>query len=176
MIYYNDGNILVREMEYEDVAKLVFEEVAQGWRNQTADKYLIRLADMRDKKSLALVALYKGDLSGYINIYFEYERQGGLSYPSIVDFGTLIKYRNKGIGTRLMDVAEGIAFEISDRLYLHVGLYEDYGPAQRMYAKRGYLPDGHGLYYDGEIAIPYEVYPNNDDLSLKLYKEKNAGK
>lgn len=41
-----------------------------------------------------------------------------------------------------------------------------------MYVKRGYLPDGNGLYYDGEIATPYEVYPNDDDLSLKFFKEK----
>ena len=31
-----------------------------------------------------------------------------------------------------------------------VGLYPDYGSAQRLYIKRGYLPDGHGATYNYE--------------------------
>ena len=45
----------------------------------------------------------------------------------------------------LMDAAEQRA---ADRgittLGITVGLFDEYGPAQRMYARRGYIPDGRG--------------------------------
>ena len=31
---------------------------------------------------------------------------GGKGYPEIVDFNVLEKFRNKGVGTKLMDIAE----------------------------------------------------------------------
>jgi hypothetical protein len=37
--------------------------------------------------------------------------------------------------------------ERSDVVGLGVGLYPDYGTAQRMYVRRGYLPDGRGVIY-----------------------------
>ena len=32
----------------------------------------------------------------------------------------------------------------STTLGITVGLFDEYGPAQRMYARRGYIPDGRG--------------------------------
>ena len=48
---------------------------------------------------------------------------GGKGYPEIVDFNVLEKFRNKGVGTKLMDIAEQIAAEYSDTVYLGVGLH-----------------------------------------------------
>ena len=54
-------------------------------------------------------------------------------------------WRRRGIATLLMDAAERLA---SDRgiasLGITVGLFDEYGPAQRMYGQRGYVPDGRG--------------------------------
>ena len=36
---------------------------------------------------------------------------------------------------------------ISDKVTLGVGLHSGYGPAQRLYIKRGYIPDGTGVWY-----------------------------
>lgn len=44
-----------------------------------------------------------------------------------------------------MDIAEKIAFERSDEVCIGVGLHGGYGSAQRMYVKRGYIPDGSGV-------------------------------
>lgn len=70
-----------------------------------------------------------------------------------------------------MDVAEEIAAQYADTVYLGVGLHSGYGSAQRMYIKRGYLPDGSGVWYGEKVANPYEPYCNDDDLNLYLSKK-----
>lgn len=94
-----------------------------------------------------------------------------MGYSEIVDFGVLEKYRKKGIGTKLMDIAEKIAACYSDTVYLGVGLHSGYGSAQRMYVKKGYIPDGTGVWYGKNIAAPYKEYCNDDDLNIWLSKK-----
>ena len=50
-------------------------------------------------------------------------------------------------------------------------LNSDYGPAQRFYIKRGYIPDGKGVYYEEKICETDAVCRNNDELTLCLVKE-----
>ena len=95
-----------------------------------------------------------------------------MGYPEIVDFNVLEKFQRKGIGTKLMDVAEKIASEYADTVYLGVGLHSGYGSAQRMYVKRGYIPDGSGVWYKDKPCTPYDtIYTNDDDLVLYLSKK-----
>ena len=81
--------------------------------------------------------------------FLQYIVQG---YPEIVDFGVLEKYRRNGIGSRMMEIAEKTAAKYADAVYLGVGLHNGYGSAQRMYIKRGYIPDGSGVWYQDEIC------------------------
>lgn len=115
----------------------------------SVEKYEKRLEDQRLGKAVSLVAEYFGKPVGYINNYPDYTGGAfaGKGYPEIVDFGVLEKYRNQGIGTVLMDIAEQIAATYADIVYLGVGLHSGYGNAQRMYVKRGYIPDGSGVWY-----------------------------
>ncbi len=44
-----------------------------------------------------------------------------------------------------MDAAEQLARERGIvTLSITVGLFDEYGPAQRLYGRRGYIPDGRG--------------------------------
>lgn len=53
--------------------------------------------------------------------------------------------RRQGVGMRLMAAAEDLARgRGAAELGVTVGLFNAYGPAQRLYARRGYLPDGRG--------------------------------
>jgi hypothetical protein len=52
-----------------------------------------------------------------------------------------------------------------------VGLFKDYGIAQRMYYKRGYMPNGNGIVYDGKEVAPGEIVRVDDDLNLFFIKE-----
>lgn len=172
MIYYSDEDVLIRTIIPSDAQTICDEEIAQGW-HQMIEKYLMRIEDNQSGKSISLVAEYKGKVAGYINVYPN-AMQGpfaGEGYPEIVDFGVLAKYRRRGIGTKLMDTAEEIAGKYADTVYLAVGLYSDYGNAQRMYCKRGYIPDGTGVWYGDKAAQPYENYCNDDDLNLYFSKK-----
>lgn len=94
-----------------------------------------------------------------------------MGYPEIVDLGVLEKFRRLGIGTALMDVAEQIASQYADTVYLDVGLHSGYGSAQRMYVKRGYIPDGSGVWYRDKVCPCYTDCVNDDDLVLCLSKK-----
>lgn len=171
MVYYEDDKIRIRDMVQSDAQIITCEEIAQGW-NQTIEKYEMRLQHQADGKSVALVAEYMGNVAGYVNIYPNsgngpFANQG---YSEIVDFGVLEKYRNNGIGSKLMDIAEKIASEYSDTVYLGVGLHSGYGSAQRMYVKRGYIPDGSGVWFCDKVCPQYAACCNDDDLVLYLSK------
>lgn len=170
MIYYNENGILIRDLQESDAKIIEEEELAQGWDSR--GKYEMRLKDQAEGRSVNLVAEYNGNVAGYINVYpdSEWGAFANHGYPEIVDFGVLVKYRNNGIGSKLMDIAEQIAFSYSDAVYLGVGLHSGYGSAQRMYVKRGYIPDGSGVWYKDEICKQNAACCNDDDLVLYFSK------
>lgn len=172
MVYFKDNEILIRDMIQSDAQIITDEEIAQGC-HQTIEKYEMRLQHQAQGKSFALIAEYKGNVAGYINVYpnSEWGAFANQGYPEIVDFGVLVKYRRNGIGNKLMDIAEEIAFRYSDTVYIGVGLHNGYGSAQRMYVKRGYIPDGTGVWYGENVCPQYADCCNDDDLVLYLSKK-----
>lgn len=172
MVYFSNEQIIIRNMEQADAQTITDAEIEQGW-DASVDKYHKRLKDQKSGKAIALVAECDGKPVGYINVYPDCASGafGGKGYPEIVDFGVLEKYRNRGIGTILMDVAEEIAAGYVDIVYLGVGLHSGYGSAQRMYVKRGYILDGSGVWYQDKICGPYEACQNDDDLVLYFSKK-----
>ncbi len=172
MVYFEDPDIVIRDMEPSDAQPLVDAELAQGWHADIT-KYLSRLDDRAAGKAVVLTAVYRGEPAGYVSVY----RGGhdgpfaGRNIPEIVDLGVLEKYRGSGIGRALMDAAESVAARCADTVYLGVGLHSGYGAAQRMYAKRGYIPDGTGVWYGGKPAGLYGGVCNDDDLVLYLSKK-----
>ncbi len=172
MVYYKDEDILIRDMIEDDAVKICNVEIEQG-HHRTVEQFSKRLEDKDEGKAIPLVAEYSGDIAGYINVYLN-SSEGAFAnkgFCEIVDFGVFIKFRKHGVGSKLMDVAEEIASKYSDTVYLGVGLHSGYGSAQRMYVKRGYIPDGSGVWYGENICTPYERYCNDDDLLLFLSKK-----
>lgn len=177
MIYYNDNELIIRNMEEADARVFTDEEIAQGW-HMDISKYLARLQDQSAGKCVSLTAVYKGLPAGYVSVYLTGlgGAFSGEGLPEIVDFSVLEKYRRKGIGSKLMDVAEEIAGQYANTVWLGVGLHSGYGSAQRIYVKRGYIPDGTGVWYQNKPCAQYETEIANDDnlvlfLSKKLKRQ-----
>ena len=88
--------------------------------------------------------------------------------PEIRDFNVFEKYQNKGIGQELLDA---IILEVNGpQVGIGVGLNPDYGKAQRLYIKNGFIPDGKGIYYKGEIVKVGATCINDDDLNMYFTK------
>ena len=68
MVYYSDGQITIRNMEYDDAQKITDAEIEQGW-DASVEKYLTRLEDQKNGKAISMVAEYSEKAVGYINIY-----------------------------------------------------------------------------------------------------------
>lgn len=172
MIYYQDDHLCIRSMVESDIQAITEAELAQGWHVEAA-KQETRFRDQQAGRSIALIAVQDGTVAGYINLY-----RAGMdgpeqfrNLPEIVDFGVLMKFRRRGIGTKLMDTAEKLAAGLASTVYLGVGLHFGYGSAQRMYVKRGYIPDGSGVWYGDRVCGHYEDCCNDDDLVLYLSKQ-----
>jgi GNAT superfamily N-acetyltransferase len=170
MIYYQDGHLKIRTITPADPAYFCAEEIAQGWEGATPAKLERRMADEAQGKCATFIAEYDGVGAGYVYVYFDpdngpFAHQG---IPEIVDFAVLARFRRRGIGSRLLDTAEAFAARLCDRVYLGVGLHSGYGSAQRLYVRRGYLPDGSGVWYGNAVHPPYAPCINDDDLVLYL--------
>jgi hypothetical protein len=48
--------------------------------------------------------------------------------------------------------------------------HADYGSAQRLYVRLGYLPDGRGVTYNYQPTVAGQSYPLDDELILWLKK------
>lgn len=169
MVYREEDGVAVRDMEARDAGAIAEAERAQGWQAD-AEKYRTRLRDRDAGRCVALVAEIDGAAAGYVNLYFEPLGGPYRGIPEIVDFGVLEKYRRRGVGALLMDVAEALAARRAGRVCLAVGLHGGYGSAQRMYVKRGYVPDGSGAWYRNAPCEPYGPCANDDDLVLYMDK------
>jgi GNAT superfamily N-acetyltransferase len=140
---------------------------AIGWDKPQAqyERYLDeQTADERPVR----VARLDGAFAGYVTVVWETGyapfREAGI--PEIQDFNVLPPYRRRGIGTALMDAAEALIAERSAVAGIGVGLYPDYGPAQRLYVLRGYVPDGRGVAWNQVQVAPGQTVPVDDDLAL----------
>lgn len=117
-----------------------------------------------------LVAEVDGTFAGYVTVLWRssYPPFADAGIPEVSDLNVLPGFRRRGIGTALMDEAERLAAERGGVVGLGVGLYADYGAAQRMYVRRGYVPDGRGVMYDWSPVTPGASIPIDDDAVLVL--------
>jgi hypothetical protein len=68
----------------------------------------------------------------------------------------------------MMDAAESLIAARSSTAGLGVGLDADYGAAHLMYLKRGYLPDGRGIAWQGRTVAAGTAVRVDDDLTLMM--------
>ena len=172
MITHENIHISIRPMRESDIDKILNNFAEQNWYKprDVLEKYFIR---QNNKELYVFIADCNNDVAGYTVLYLSAENGAfkGKNIPEISDFIVFAKYQRRGIGNKILDEAEKKAAELSDRVCLGVGLHYGYGSAQRIYAKRGFIPDGSGVWYNN-IRLEQNVEcKNDDDLVLYLSKE-----
>ncbi|WP_057489458.1 GNAT family N-acetyltransferase [Streptococcus oralis] len=162
---------LIRKMQTSDVKELSQGFINQGWpgREEILARYFL---EQESGEREVLVAEVGGDLAGYITI-LPCAKQGPFAeiYPELSDFNVFEPFQNQGIGNLLMEEAEKRVKLTSDKVTLGVGLHSGYGPAQRLYIKRGYIPDGTGVWYQNHQPAMNAVCEDIGDLVLYLSKD-----
>ena len=154
-----------------DVPEIAAAFAAIGW-HKPAEQYYGYLVQQRDGRRTVLVARVGGVFVGYVTIDWEAEYPPFVAaqIPEIQDFNVLPQFQRQGIGTRLLDRAEALVAERSPVVGIGVGLYADYGAAQRLYPQRGYVPDGRGIVYNMRVVQPGESVLVDDSLALMFTK------
>lgn len=164
--------IEIRALQADDCEKIHQAFVAQGWK-KPASKYYQYLEMQEQGARDFLLATYQGEFAGYLTINWtsHYPPFHDKGIPEIVDFNVLKKYQRRGIGTALMDEAERRIQQISPLAGIGFGITQDYGAAQILYIKRGYIPDGRGLILDGKSLVYGQQVTISDDLVICLTKQ-----
>ncbi|MBI5346898.1 MAG: GNAT family N-acetyltransferase [Chlamydiae bacterium] len=170
----NNNDVIIRQMTSQDIESIItifcfpwttIEKTIEKWKNYYEEQ----------NKNIRFVAVVekKQQLVGYASLLSssEYPHFKKANIPEINDLWVLKEHRRKGIGKRIIAYLENQARREGFRqIGIGVGLYEDYGPAQNLYGKLGYLPDGSGITYKHLAVVAGEKYPVDDDLVLWLTK------
>lgn len=148
--------------------------IADAMKARHEPRYFERcLAEQKAQRRVVLVAFAAGKPVGYVQLndaptYAPFRRLG---IPEVQDLNVIPEARRQGIGALLVEACEKI---VRDRggaeVAISVGLYARYGAAQRLYARRGYLPDGAGVAYDDVPVAAGEMRAVDDLLTLKMIK------
>lgn len=174
MIPRGHGNInkmkaTVRSMCESDAAAFDYEYTLSG-EVKSGETFTTLYARQRMKKAAVYVAEFEGKLLGYVVVCFEVTLQGSV-IVHIEDLFVLPLFRKCGVGASLLDFAEGEIERRFDKVHASIGIGAAYGAAQRLFIKRGYLPDGQGARYNGRILQEGAQAINTRSLCLKYCKE-----
>ncbi|WPY00703.1 GNAT family N-acetyltransferase [Candidatus Trichorickettsia mobilis] len=168
--------IQIRHFIEEDIAVIsdAFNQI--GW-NKPASLFAGYLKEQEAGERLVWVAHVKDEFAGYVTLKWQsqYPSFKAQNIPEIMDLNVLPDFRKMSVGSLLLDTAEKQAATKSQIIGIGVGLYAGadggYGAAQKLYVKRGYIPDGKGVTYNYEPTVPGNCYPLDDDLVLWFTKK-----
>jgi GNAT superfamily N-acetyltransferase len=165
-------SVEIKPLTASDISLIISAFSNSVWK--TPELYFQKLLEKQENDEVTFLVAHSGDTAAgflYINWRADYPPFAEQGIPEIRDLRVLVEFRRRGIAAALMDEAEKRIFKKSKYAGLGVGLYADYGPAQRMYVRRGYIPDGRGLMHKNKPVNPGHDVFVDDDLLLYLVKE-----
>jgi GNAT superfamily N-acetyltransferase len=135
-------------------------------------QYRRYLAEQLAGTRACFVATVDGQFAGYVTVNWRptYRAFVEEQIPEIQDLNVLLGFRRKGLATRLLDRAEEEISRRSSVAGIGVGLHPGYKQAQKLYATRGYIPDGRGVTYRDRYVEEGASVVLDDDLVLHLTK------
>ncbi|QUL58230.1 GNAT family N-acetyltransferase [Paenibacillus tritici] len=164
---------MVRRMKPEDIA-LIYDGLSPHDVSKPIEYIEHCWRENVENKRLTLLAFHDNEFAGWGHIVYtsHYPYFAENHIPEIQNLDVISTLRKRGIGNVLIEALEAEVFARFDTIGIGFGLYASYGTAQRLYAKRGYIPDGRGIMYDNLPVVPGDQVRVDDELTLYLTKSK----
>lgn len=164
--------LTVRKLEPGDVAALR-QAFGAGGAGRSLERFQAYLEEQAAGTRSLLLAEFDDRPAGFASVswaprYPPFERN---RVPEIQDLSVVPGLRRRGIGNGLLDACERVVRERSPIVGIAVGLYAAYGAALRVYIKRGYVPDGAGVWYRDHHPEPGAQLVLDDELVLHFTKQ-----
>lgn len=164
----------IKIMASEDISGLY--ALTEAGKHATEASYFERSLD-EQAAAKRLVFIYSsedGKVLGYThyNRLPKYAPFRRFNIPEIQDLYVSPDHRQLGIGRALIAACEAQAVaDGHQEIGIGVGIISEFGNAQRLYAKCGYVPDGAGIVYEREPFQTGQIRPLDDLWCLMLVKQ-----
>ena len=139
-------NIIIREAGMVDISALA-ELMNELGYNTTVDEMKTRFENIQnhiDHKTF--IAIIDTDISGMVGVSKNYSYEQNGIYVRVLALVTHSRFRHKGIGKKLLEVAENWAREIgAEKILLNCGNREERAVAHLFYKKMGYQVKSSGF-------------------------------
>ncbi len=170
----NNNILIIRQLNEEDIGILA-QTFCFPWTNieDSTKKWKMYFQDSINKSRFVVVIESNHDLIGYGSLLFnsKYSFFKESNIPEINDIWIKETHRRKGLGKKLINFLENKAISMGyKKIGIGVGLYNDYGSAQKLYCKLGYIPDGRGVTYKYFQVKAGKSLPIDDELILWFEK------
>lgn len=172
----NDRNKLILQILGEEDLSEIINTFNFPWTSlqATKEKWERYYAEQQRNVRTVCIAKIQSECVGYGSLLWVSEYPGfkNSNIPEINDVWISAEHRGNGFGKRLIQHLEGISRQKNHKqIGIGVGLYKDYGSAQKLYVQMGYVPDKNGVTYKCQPVVPGDSYPVDDDLVIWLKKD-----
>lgn len=164
--------LALRSLQFADISEVVAAFAAIGWKGKDTSQFQRYVAEEEAGLRTTRFAFLSDVFVGYLNVIWQsgYPPFSAAQIPEISDFNVLPSFQKQGIGTALMEESERVIALRSPVAGVGVGMTQDYGNAQRLYVRRGYIPDGRGLMTHERPVVYGESVLVDDGLVLYFTK------
>jgi len=168
----NVETVQIRLLDDSDPPSIAAAFANIGW-NKPETQFVRYLQEQAAGTRTCFMATVDGQFAGYVTVNWKptYAGFAELNIPEVQDLNVLAKYRRRGVASRLLDRAEAEVVRRSGFVGIGVGLHPGYNAAQRLYVKRGYIPDGRGITYRNRFVEEGASVLVDDDLVMHFTKQ-----
>jgi len=162
----SDDGICLRPLQASDLQ-------AFPAKSETLARYL---EEQEAGQRVVILAERDGEPVGYTTLLWSADDPvfRARDVPEISDLWVASGHRGRGLGSALLVEVERMAATKSEVVGLNVGLHSGYGAAQRLYVRRGYVPDGSGVVVEGETVPEGATICLDDDPIVTLRMTKRG--
>lgn len=164
--------ITIKRLTSDDIKPLSAAFISEGFNKTEMLFQQYYQEQLNGKRSVFIAMNKRNHYLGYLTIIWKsaYKNFSDQQIPEISDLNVIPSQQKQGIGTELLNFAENNVANKHKYIGLAVGLHKDYGPAQSLYVKRGYVPNKEGITYNLKKVTPGKPYCIDDDCLLWMTK------